>query len=56
MGSISTLKKQLEVENTVNYTYSDPVQKIFDKFGVQVGKGLGQGVQMSFEKEQSKLQ
>ena len=56
LGSISTLKKQLEVENTVNYTYSDPVQKIFDKFGVQVGKGLGQGVQMSFEKEQSKLQ
>ncbi|UYZ69392.1 signal peptide peptidase SppA [Moraxella bovis] len=56
-GGISKLEKELGVEHSVNYTYVDPMRKVFDRLGVQIGKGLGQGVQMSIaENSQSKLQ
>lgn len=56
-GGISKLEKELDVKHSVNYTYVDPMRKIFDRLGVQIGKGLGQGVQMSIaENSQSKLQ
>lgn len=42
-GGIIQLKKQLDLP-TADYTYNDPMNKIFDRFGVQVGKGLGEGV------------
>lgn len=45
-GGIDTLTKQLDLP-VANYTYSDPMTKIFDRFGVQVGKGLGEGVKLS---------
>ncbi|MDO5650732.1 MAG: signal peptide peptidase SppA [Moraxella sp.] len=40
-GSVSTLKKSLALETAVNYTPQDPMQKLLDRFGVQVGKGVG---------------
>lgn len=56
-GSISQLEKELGVEHSVNYTYVDPMRKVFDRLGVQIGKGLGQGLQMSIaENSQSRLQ
>lgn len=56
-GGISKLEKELKLEHSVNYTYIDPMKKVFDRLGVQIGKGLGQGVQLSLqESEQSKLQ
>lgn len=45
-GGISQLKKQLELD-TVDYTYINPMNVLFDRFGVQVGKGLGEGVKLS---------
>lgn len=56
-GSVSKLEKELGVEHSVNYTYVDPMRQIFDRLGVQIGKGLGQGVQLSLqESNQTKLQ
>ncbi|MDO4427706.1 MAG: signal peptide peptidase SppA [Moraxella sp.] len=56
LGGMSQLEKSLELNHTVNYTYVDPMQKIFDRFGVQVGKGLGAGLKLELaEKEEPKL-
>lgn len=51
-GGISQLKKQLELD-TVDYTYVNPMNVFFDRFGVQVGKGLGEGVKLSFGQDAS---
>lgn len=51
-GSISQLKKSLELE-TVDYSYVDPVNALFDRFGVQIGKGLGAGLKFSLAQDQS---
>lgn len=51
VGGINQLEKSLELNNRVNYTFVDPMQELFDRFGVQVGKGLGQGVKMELESE-----
>lgn len=53
-GGISQLKKQLELD-TVDYTYIDPMNKFFDRFGVQIGKGLGEGVKLSFGEPSAEL-
>lgn len=45
IGGLSQLEKQLELKS-VNYSYTDPMKQLFDRFGVQVGKGLGQGVKI----------
>ncbi|OOS25685.1 signal peptide peptidase SppA [Moraxella pluranimalium] len=54
-GGITQLKKQLELD-TVDYTYVDPMNQFFDRFGVQIGKGLGDGVKLSFDEPATKLQ
>lgn len=55
IGGISKLEKELSVKHSVNYTYIDPMKQFFDRLGVQVGKGLGQGIKLSLS-EESKLQ
>lgn len=45
IGGLSQLEKHLELKS-VNYSYTDPMKQLFDRFGVQVGKGLGQGVKI----------
>lgn len=55
-GGISQLEEHLNLENSVNYTYVDPVKKVFDRLGVQIGKGLGEGVKLSFSQETAKVQ
>lgn len=56
-GGINQLKKELNMDNAVNYTPTDPMRELFDRFGVQVGKGLGTGVQQSLiENSHSNLQ
>lgn len=54
-GSISELKRQLELD-TVDYTYVNPMNKLFDRFGVQVGKGLGEGLKFSLNQEEATIQ
>lgn len=57
VGGLHKLEKELKVEHSISYTYVDPMKKVFDRLGVQIGKGLGQGVQLSIaENSQSKLQ
>ena len=41
IGSIDTLKKELEVDLVVDYSPKDPMQVLFDRFGVQLGRGIG---------------
>lgn len=55
VGGIAKLEKELNVKHSVNYTYIDPVKQMFDRLGVQVGKGLGQGLKISLS-EESKMQ
>ncbi|MDO4894126.1 signal peptide peptidase SppA [Moraxella sp.] len=56
LGGMHQLKKQLDLPE-VNYTYKDPMNQIFDRLGVQIGKGLGQGVQLSLSQaEQAQIQ
>lgn len=50
-GGLTQLKKALEMDNVVNYTYQDPMQALFDRFGVQVGQGLGQGLKIELAKQ-----
>lgn len=47
---MSQLEKELKLEQ-VNYSYVDPVKQFFDRFGVQMGKGLGQGVKIAMSDE-----
>lgn len=55
-GGITQLKKSLEVDTVVDYTYKDPVQALFDNLGVQIGKGLGQGIKLELTADEPKLQ
>lgn len=55
-GGITQLKKSLEVDTVVDYTYKDPVQALFDNLGVQMGKGLGQGIKLELTADEPKLQ
>lgn len=54
-GGISQLEKSLELDHTVNYTFVDPMQQLFDRFGVQVGKGLGQGIKFELANDEPVL-
>lgn len=53
-GGISQLKKQLDLD-TVDYTYVNPMNMFFDRFGVQVGKGLGDGMKLSLSQDVSSM-
>lgn len=55
-GGITQLKKSLEVDTVVDYTYKDPMQAFFDNLGVQMGKGLGQGIKLELTADEPKLQ
>lgn len=55
LGGINQLEKELDIDNRVNYTYQDPMQALFDRFGVQIGKGLGQGVKMELTTDEPML-
>ena len=45
-GSIATLEKQLELDNVVNYSPTDPFQMFMDRFAVQLGAGIGSSVSL----------
>ncbi|WII94744.1 signal peptide peptidase SppA [Moraxella haemolytica] len=55
IGGMSQLEKQLKLES-VNYSYIDPVKQFFDRFGVQMGKGLGQGIKIGILGQDAQLQ
>lgn len=55
LGGINQLEKELDIDNRVNYTYQDPMRALFDRFGVQIGKGLGQGVKMELTADEPML-
>ncbi len=55
-GGLRALEKELNLEHSVNYTYTDPMQQVFDRLGVQVGKGLGQGIKLSLAEETTSIQ
>lgn len=55
-GGISQLQKELELDTIVNYTYVDPMRALFDRFGVHVGKGLGQSLKLELTQDEPKLQ
>ena len=52
---LASLKKTLDLQ-TVDYTYVNPMNKLFDRFGVQVGKGLGEGLKLSLNQEEATIQ
>lgn len=54
-GGITQLKKSLELDTVVDYTYQDPMRAIFDRLGVQVGKGLGQGIKFELASDEPQL-
>lgn len=56
LGGLSQLEKSLELDGRVNYTHQDPMRALFDRFGVQVGKGLGQGVKLELGNDEPQLQ
>lgn len=43
-GSIASLEKQLELENVINYSPTDPFQMFMDRFAVKLGAGIGSSV------------
>lgn len=51
-GGISQLKKTLELDDVVDYTYQDPMRAIFDRLGVQMGKGLGAGIKLELARQE----
>lgn len=55
-GGLRALEKELNLKHSVNYTYNDPMKKVFDRLGVQVGKGLGQGIKLSLSDEATGIQ
>lgn len=50
IGGMSQLEKALKLKQ-VNYSYVDPMKQFFDRLGVQMGKGLGQGVKIALSDE-----
>lgn len=47
IGGLQQLKKEVGVEYVVDYTPVDPMRQLFDRFGVQLGKGVGVGLDSS---------
>lgn len=41
-GSISSLEKQLKLEDSVDYTPTDPMKELFGQFATQMGHGMGE--------------
>lgn len=55
LGGLNALKKELNIDNDVNYTLKDPMQQFIDRLGIQMGKGLGAGVQQSLRSDDALL-
>ncbi|MGP5176241.1 signal peptide peptidase SppA [Psychrobacter immobilis] len=47
-GSIASLEKQLELDNVINYSPTDPFQLFMDRFAVKLGAGIGSSVSLDF--------
>ncbi|WP_201535776.1 signal peptide peptidase SppA [Psychrobacter ciconiae] len=45
-GSISSLERQLKLDNVVNYTPMDPFQLFMDRFAVKMGAGFGSNLSL----------
>ena len=45
-GSISSLEKQLKLDNVVNYTPTDPFSLFMDRFAVKLGAGVGSSINL----------
>ena len=45
-GSVSSLEKQLKLDNVVNYTPNDPFQLFMDRFAVKLGAGVGSSINL----------
>ena len=45
-GSIASLEKQLELDNIINYSPTDPFQLFMDRFAVKLGAGIGSSVSL----------
>ena len=45
-GSIASLEKQLELDNVINYSPTDPFQLFMDRFAVKLGAGIGSSVSL----------
>lgn len=51
-GSITSLEKQLELDNIVNYTPVDPFQLFMDRFAVKLGAGVGSSINLDMLPQQ----
>ena len=45
-GSIASLGKQLELDNVISYSPTDPFQLFMDRFAVKLGAGIGSSVSL----------
>ncbi|MGP9689247.1 signal peptide peptidase SppA [Psychrobacter sp. AOP22-C1-C5] len=45
-GSIASLEKQLNVDDVVNYSPTDPFQMFMDRFAIKLGAGIGSSVSL----------
>lgn len=45
-GSIASLEKQLELDNVISYTPTDPFQMFMDRFAVKLGAGVGSSINL----------
>ena len=45
-GSISSLEKELKLNNVINYSPSDPFQLFMDRFAVKLGAGVGSSINL----------
>lgn len=45
-GSIASLERQLELDNVINYSPTDPFQLFMDRFAVKLGAGIGSSVSL----------
>ena len=58
LGSMNTLKRELKVDKTVNYTIEyNPLDSMLGRMGTAVGQGMASAVSQQIQSEQStKLQ
>ncbi len=45
-GSLTTLKKELDLDDAYIYNPDDPMNKLFERFSMQMGKGFGSAVKV----------
>jgi len=45
-GSVYSLEKTLKLDNVVNYSPVDPFERLFDRFAIKMGAGLGSNIKL----------